>query len=113
MTGRAARWTVAGCVAATFAMAVAAFLLARGLHGARGVGTVAVRPRDVMIPAVYVLTGAGLVWLRPRNAVGWVLVGVGVCPVASTFLGVYGVDQYVSGGPTSAGQAALALASWL
>jgi signal transduction histidine kinase len=113
MTGRAAQWTIAGCVAATFAMGVATFLLARGLEGAPGVGNVAVRPRSVTIPAVYVLTGAALVWLRPRNAVGWVLVGCGMCPVASTFLGVYGVQLYVSDGPSPAGQIALAMASWL
>ena len=68
MTGRAARWTVAGCVAATFAMAVATFLLARGLAGAPGVGNVAGRARDVMIPAVYVLTGAALVCLQLSRA---------------------------------------------
>ena len=36
-----------------------------------------------------------------------------MCPVASTFLGVYGVQQYVSDGATVTGEISLAVASWL
>ena len=70
MVGRAARWTVAGCVTATVTMAVASFLLAAGLEGVPGVGNVAVSPKDVLVPGVYVLIGAALVWLRTGTRSG-------------------------------------------
>lgn len=114
MAERGARLTVAGCVAVTFAVAVGAFVLARDLTGGPGVGNVAVSPRDMMLPVVYVLTGAALVWLRARNAVGWIMTCSGLCVVWSTFLGVYGVYLYTGpDGGLLAGQILLALASWL
>jgi hypothetical protein len=91
MVERAARWTAAGCAATTCAIAVAAPLLARGLEGAPGVPHAVLHPQDVLIPPVYALTGAALVWLRTRNAVGWILLTIGVCGMSGTFLGVYGI----------------------
>jgi signal transduction histidine kinase len=113
MVERAARWTAAGCAATTCAIAVAAPLLARGLEGAPGVPHAVLHPQDVLIPPVYALTGAALVWLRTRNAVGWILLTIGVCGMSGTFLGVYGIRAYVSDAGLPAREIALSLASWL
>lgn len=114
MAERAARWTAAGCAAAGCVLAVGAALLARDLQGAPGVRYVVLSPEDLLIPLVYAITGAAVVWLRPRNAVGWILLGIGLCWIGSTFLATYGVRGYVF---TDAGlparQIALSVASWL
>lgn len=48
----------------------------------------------VALGLAWVLTGAALAWLRPRNALGWLLLGLGTCQslaVVATLYGGYGV----------------------
>jgi len=114
MGERAARWAAAACAAATCAMAVVTPLLARGLQGAPGVPYDVLHTWDALVPPVYALTGAALVWLRPRNALGWILVAGGTFGMAGTLLGVYGIRAHVvpeAGLP--AGDLALSMAAWL
>ena len=114
MGERAARWAAVGCAAATCAMAAITPVLARGLQGAPGVRFDVLHTWDVLVPPVYALTGAALVWLRPRNALGWLLLGGGACSMTGTLLGVYGIRAHVvpeAGLP--AGDIALSMAAWL
>jgi hypothetical protein len=114
MGERVARWAAAGFAAVSVAMAVVTPLLARDLQGAPGVRYDVLHTWDVLVPPVYAVTGAALVWLRPRNALGWILVAGGTCGMASTVLGVYGIRAHVlpsAGLP--AGGLALSMAAWL
>jgi signal transduction histidine kinase len=47
----------------------------------------------------WVLTGAVLAWCRPRNALGWLLLGAGSCGVLSTLTSLYGAYGVVLGDP--------------
>ncbi|HEU4426325.1 MAG TPA: hypothetical protein VFR67_27615, partial [Pilimelia sp.] len=108
---RVAKAAVVACVAATFAMVIGSLVLGRGLDAGPGV-PFHLYARDVVIQPVFVLTGAALAWLRPRNALGWLLMAMGTTNIGNVFLSVYGVRAYVEGG-LPAGDLALALAAWL
>ncbi len=108
------RWTAAGCAAATCAMAVVTPLLARGIEGASGTPDALLQPQDVLISPVYALTGAALVWLRTHNALGWVLLVIGMCGMSAVFFRVAGIRAYAvpdAGFPGR--EIALSLAAWL
>ncbi len=51
------------------------------------------------LAVAWVLTGATLVWLRPRNALGWLLLGVGACQGLSQGLAAYGAYGIVVAAP--------------
>ena len=91
-------------------MVVGVLILRRGLVDVPGVPF---HPRagDVLIQPVFVLTGAAWAWLRPRNALGWLLIVMGTTNIANVFLSIYGVRAHLVGDP--AGDVALAMASWL
>jgi hypothetical protein len=58
--------------------------------------------------------GAALAWRRPKNAIGWILLGVGVDAAASMFLAEFAVFAVVLGlAPTGAGVLAGWLVSWI
>ena len=44
---------------------------------------------DEVSGLAWALTGAVLAWLRPRNALGWLFIGLGTCGTLSTALGLY------------------------
>lgn len=44
---------------------------------------------DDVAGLAWVLTGAVLAWLRPRNALGWLFIGLGTCGTLSGALGLY------------------------
>jgi signal transduction histidine kinase len=102
------------CAATCLAMAAAAPVLARGLEHAPGVPYTVLKAQDVVVPTACGVIGAALVWLRPRNAVGWMLLVIGTCGATGIVLGIYGIRAYVypSGGLPAA-DVALALANWL
>ncbi len=65
----------------------------------------------VALGLAWVLTGAALAWLRPRNALGWLLLGLGTCQslaVVATLYGGYGVVLGGSGWPLARWSAWLA-----
>jgi hypothetical protein len=109
---RVARAAVLACVAATLAMVIGALVLGRGLAPVPGV-PYHPHARDVLIQPVFVLTGAALAWLRPRNALGWLLVAMGTTNIGNVFLSAYGVRAHVEDGGLPGGDVALAMASWL
>jgi hypothetical protein len=100
------------CVAATLAMVVGAPILGRGLEAVPGV-RYQPRVNDVVIQPVFVLTGAALAWLRPRNPLGWLLMAMGTTNIGNVFLGTYGVRAHVVRPALPGGDIALAMASWL
>ena len=48
------------------------------------------RPFDALVGMSWLLTGACLAWLRPRNALGWLLIGIGGCQVFGLLAAAYG-----------------------
>jgi len=87
-----ARVVAAGAVMA----AVAAVALAAWVHSlpkAEGTWLVVGGGRDLawgLLAVAWTATGALLLALRPRNALGWLLAGVGVCQAAQQGLAAYG-----------------------
>ena len=47
-------------------------------------------PFDALVGMSWLLTGACLAWLRPRNALGWLLIGIGGCQVFGLLAAAYG-----------------------
>lgn len=95
-------------------MAVATPLLAGGIERAPGVPEAVLQPQDVLISPVYALIGAALLWLRPRNALGGVLLAIGVCGMSAVFFRGYGIRGYAVPEAALPGrEIALSLASWL
>jgi signal transduction histidine kinase len=73
-------------------MAVVAYVLARpdldapvGVHDGSPAGW-----SDLVLPAAWTASGALLVWLRPRNRVGLLLLAIGACQAVSQAAGLYG-----------------------
>src|SRR4051812_4018247 len=95
MRDPAARRVGVACAVVCLAMAVAAPVLARGLAGAPGVPYTPFKPLDPLVPTACAVIGAALIWLRTRNAVGWILLAIGTCGTAGVVLGVYGIRAYV------------------
>lgn len=52
--------------------------------------TVVAHPIEPWLALSWSLTGAVLAWLRPKNAVGWLLIGVGSCQVLQLLAAGYG-----------------------
>src|SRR3954447_19812164 len=67
--------------------------LARALNGPE------VRPFVVLPGLAWLGTGVILAWARPRNAIGWLLVGVGSVQVLSVFTSAYGGMGVLAGNP--------------
>jgi signal transduction histidine kinase len=82
---------VGAVVAAVAAVAFAAWV--RTLPGVEGTPVVEGSGTDVasgLLAVAWTVTGAVLLCLRPRNALGWLLVIVGVCQAAQHGLAAYG-----------------------
>jgi signal transduction histidine kinase len=82
---------VGAVVAAVAAVAFAAWV--RTLPGVQGTPVVEGSGTDVasgLLAVAWTVTGAVLLGLRPRNALGWLLVIVGVCQAAQHGLAAYG-----------------------
>src|SRR4051794_4834668 len=95
MRTSAVRWAGVLGAAACLGMAAAVPVLARGLADSAGVRYAPFRPQDIVFPIACAMIGGTLVWLRTRNAVGWVLLAMGACGVTGMLAGVYGVRAYV------------------
>jgi signal transduction histidine kinase len=114
MRAPVARWAGVTCAAGCLVLATAAPLLARGLAGAPGVPYTVFKAQDALVPIAYAGIGAAVIWLRTRNAVGWILLAIGTSGMASDVLGIYGIRAYVH--PSArlpAADVALVLANWL
>ncbi len=74
------------------AAAVASWLLGWPQQGPLSdvLGTVVGHPIEPWLALSWSLTGAVLAWLRPRNAVGWMLIAVGTCQVTQLLAAGYG-----------------------
>lgn len=57
------------------------------------------RPYDPVVGLSWLLTGACLAWPRPRNALGWLLVGIGGCQVFDLLAAAYGSLGVYVGNP--------------
>ena len=53
-------------------------------------GTVVAHPVEPWLALSWSLAGAVIAWLRPRNAIGWLLIGVGSCQVLQLLAAGYG-----------------------
>src|SRR3954453_16542160 len=66
---------------------------------ARALGGPEVRPFVVLPGLAWLGTGVILAWVRPRNAIGWLLVGVGSIQVVSVLISAYGGMGVLAGNP--------------
>jgi hypothetical protein len=67
-----------------------------------------------LLAVAWTATGAALLALRPRNSLGWLLVGVGVCQALQQGLAAYGgYGVAVAGWPLARWAAWLASGLWL
>jgi signal transduction histidine kinase len=105
------RWVVAVTVVACTGLAV----MASWLFGwpqqeelAQLLGVRVGRPLEPYVVLSWVMTGAVLTWVRPRNAVGWLLLVVGGFQVLQNFAAAYGsLGVYLAAGWPAARWAAL------
>jgi signal transduction histidine kinase len=92
---RARVLTVAGVAVSVACVGVTAWVLSRpDFARPSGVSATMPRLRDITLPIVWTATGAWLLWVRPRNAVGVLILFVGVCQAvaqAASAYGMYGV----------------------
>jgi signal transduction histidine kinase len=104
-------------VAALAAVAFAAWV--RALPGAQETPVVVGNGKDLasgLLAVAWTVTGAVLLGLRPRNALGWLLVVVGLCQAAQQGLaayGGYGVAMADPPWPLATWAALLAAGLWL
>ncbi|HEY6748856.1 MAG TPA: histidine kinase [Mycobacteriales bacterium] len=87
--------TVAGVAVSLVCVGVVAWVLSRPDFAMPwGVTGAAPRLRDVTLPIAWTATGAWLLWVRPRNAVGALVLFAGVCQAvaqAASAYGTYGI----------------------
>jgi signal transduction histidine kinase len=108
---------VGAVVAAVAAVAFAAWV--RTLPGAQETPVVVGNGKDLtsgLLAVSWTATGAALVALRPRNALGWLLVVVGLCQATQQGLaayGGYGVAMADSPWPLATWAALVAAGLWL
>ena len=91
----------------SLAFAVASLPLRAG--GAGGVSVDVVF--DLLTTLSFGLAGAGLVWARPRNPIGWLLLVVGLCEGVAD--GMTALAMHPASGPGAVRTAAAWVASWV
>jgi signal transduction histidine kinase len=89
---RARVLTVAAVVVAAVSLAVVAWVMTRpDFATPAGIRGHAPRWPDVIAPIAWTMTGAVLLWLRPRNTVGALMLFVGVCQAVAQGASAYGM----------------------